>query len=403
MTRKSSIRAVGSVVVIMVLSAGGWFGYSSVFSSERRDAFIVQALDRGDIVQTVSATGTVEPLVKVIVGSQVSGTIKKWYADFNAKVTQDFVLAEIDPVRFQTAYDQAKAELALAKAKQEELMVRSKDADRELRRIEALYHQNNASENEWLLAKTAADAAKAVYDGAVASVASAEGRVNSVKVDLDNTFIRSPIDGVVISRDIDVGQTVAASFQTPQLFLIANDLTRMQVNANVSEADIGLISEGMPAQFRVDAYPSRTFSGTISQIRYNATVLDGVVTYVTLIEVHNDDLVLRPGMTANVTFQVAKAENVLRLPNAALRFDPAPPEPTGGPNRPRKKARVPTVYVLEDNLPKPKEVKVGLSDGAFTQLVGGDLAEGAKIITERNYRGGSGRRPDMTQNLRRGT
>jgi HlyD family secretion protein len=397
------MRAVGSIVVIIAVGAGGWFGYSSLFGSEKRETFIVQPLDRGDIVQTVSATGTVEPLVKVVVGTQVSGTIQKWYADFNAKVTQDFVLAEIDPVRFKTAYDQAKADFALAKAKEEELKVRAKDADRELRRIQALYEQSNASENELLLAKTAADAAKAVFDGAVASVASSEARMNSVKVDLDNTFIRSPIDGVVISRDIDVGQTVAASFQTPQLFLIANDLSRMQVNANVSEADIGLISEGMPAQFRVDAYPSRTFSGTISQIRYNATVLDGVVTYVTLIEVHNDDLVLRPGMTANVTFQVAKAENVLRLPNAALRFDPAPPEPTGGASKPRKKARVPTVYVLEDNLPKPKEVKVGLSDGAFTQLVGGDLTEGVKIITERSYRGAGGRRPDMTQNLRRGT
>ncbi|HVP13247.1 MAG TPA: efflux RND transporter periplasmic adaptor subunit [Phycisphaerae bacterium] len=397
------MRLVGSVVVILALSAGGWLGYGALAGSEKRDAFVVQALERGDIVQTVSATGTVEPLVKVIVGSQVSGTIRKWYADFNDKVTQDFVLAEIDPPRFQTAYEQAKADLALAKARQEELMVRAKDADRESRRILALYEQNNASENEMLLTKAAADAAKAVYDGAVASVQSAEARVNSTKVDLDNTFIRSPIDGVVISRDIDVGQTVAASFQTPQLFLIANDLSRMQVNANVSEADIGLISQGMPAQFRVDAYPLRTFTGTISQIRYNATVIDGVVTYVTLIEVHNDDLVLRPGMTANVTFQVAKAENVIRLPNAALRFDPAPPDPSSSPNKPRKKSRVPTVYVLEGDRPTPKEVKIGLSDGAFTQLVDGDLAEGAKVITERNWRAGGGRKPDMTQTLRRGT
>jgi HlyD family secretion protein len=397
------MRVIGSVAVILALCVGSWLGYSRLWGAERRDAFVVQTLERGDIVQTVSATGTIEPLIKVIVGSQVSGTIKKWYADFNDKVTQNFVLAEIDPARFQTAYEQAKADLALSKAKQEELMVRAKDADRELRRIQALFEQNNASENEMLLARTAADAAKAVFDGAVASVQSAEARVNAVKVDLDNASIRSPIDGVVISRDIDVGQTVAASFQTPQLFLIANDLARMQVNANVSEADIGLISQGMPAQFRVDAYPSRMFSGTISQIRYNATVVDGVVTYVTLIEVFNEDLVLRPGMTANVTFQVAKAENVVRLPNAALRFDPTPPDPTASPNKPRKKRRVPTIYVLEDNQPKPKEVKIGLSDGAFTQLVGGDVAEGAKVITERNWRADGSRKPDMTQTLRRGT
>jgi HlyD family secretion protein len=403
MIRKPSMKIVGGIVIAVALSAGSWLGYSKLVGAERRDAFVCQPLDRGDIVQTVSATGTVEPLIKVIVGSQVSGTIKKWYADFNDKVAAGFVLAEIDPARFETAFQQAKADLALSRAKQEELMVRAKDADRELRRIQALFDQTNASENELLLAKTAADAAAAVYDGAVASVQSSEARVNSTKVDLENSFIRSPMDGVVISRDIDVGQTVAASFQAPQLFLIANDLARMQVNANVSEADIGVIAQGMPAQFRVDAYPTRTFTGTISQVRYNATVIDGVVTYVTLIEVNNDDLVLRPGMTANVTFQVAKAENVIRVPNAALRFDPAPPEPTGGQPKPRKKARVPTIYVLDNNQPKPCEVKIGLSDGAFSQLVGGDVSEGMKVITERNWRaGGSGRKPDMTSTLRRG-
>jgi HlyD family secretion protein len=388
---------------VLVLAGGGWLGYTKLLATDAQDAFVLHTIGRGDIVQTVSATGTVEPLIKVIVGSQVSGTIEKWYADFNAKVTQGFILAEIDPPRFQTAYEQAKADLALAKAKEKELLVRAKDAKREERRIATLFEQNNASDNEWLVAQATADAAQAAYEGAIASVEAAGARVNSTKVDLDNTVIRSPIDGVVISRNIDAGQTVAASFQTPELFLIANDLSHMQVNANVSEADIGLIAERMPAQFRVDAYPARTFSGVISQIRYNASVVDGVVTYVTLIEVPNEDLVLRPGMTANVTFQVAKAENVIRVPNAALRFDPAPPDPTRPPGAARKRPRTPTVYVSDQGRPQPREIKIGLSDGAFTELLAGDLAEGTPVIVERNWRAGSGRKPDMTQSLRRGT
>jgi len=401
--RKKSRKALVILIILVVVGAGGWLGYSKLIASERGDAFVLYALDRGDIVQTVAATGTVEPLVKVIVGSQVSGTIRKWYADFNARVTESSVLAEIDPARFQTAYEQAKADLALAKAKEVELLVRANDAEREWKRIQGLFEQNNASDNELRVTKAAADAARAVHQGAVASVQSAEARVNSTKVDLEYTVIRSPIDGVVISRDIDVGQTVAASFQTPQLFLIANDLTRMQVNANVSEADIGAIAEGMPAQFRVDAYPGRTFNGKISQIRYNATVVDGVVTYVTLIEVGNDDLVLRPGMTANVIFEVAKAANVIRLPNAALRFDPTPPDRSTAPGAPRKRPRVPTVYVLDEGRPSPKQVKTGLSDGAFTELIGDELTEGVKVITERNWRASGGRGADPTRTLRRST
>ncbi len=399
--RKKSRKAVAILIVVVVVIAGGWAGYAKFMASGREEAFVLHSLQRADIVQTVSATGTVEPLVKVIVGSQVSGTIRKWYADFNARVTQGFTLAEIEPDRFQTTYEQAKADLALARAREQELLVRAKDAEREWKRIQSLFDQNNASENELLVVKAAADAAQAVYQGAVASVQSAQARVNSAQVDLEYTIIRSPIDGVVISRDIDVGQTVAASFQTPQLFLIANDLSRMQVNANVSEADIGHIAEGMPAQFRVDAYPGRTFSGKISQIRYNATIVDGVVTYVTLIEVGNDDLVLRPGMTANVTFEVAKARNVIRLPNSALRFDPRPPDPSSPPGAPRRRVRVPTVYVLEGGEPSPRQVKTGLSDGAFTELVEGDLSEGTKVITERNWRVGASRTADPTRTLRR--
>ena len=232
---------------------------------------------------------------------------------------------------------------------------------------------------------------------------SAEAALGEANVDLERTIIRSPIDGVVISRNIEDGQTVAASLQAPELFLIANDLRQMRVNANVSEADIGVVKHGSVARFRVDAYPDRTFNGTISQIRYNPTVVDGVVTYVTLIDVVNEDMVLRPGMTANITFEVAKAEKVVRVPNAALRFDPNPPEASGGgiPQR-RALSKRPTVYVLDDGQPVKKEIDIGLSDGTWTELRSEELKEGSSVIVERSWQGGSGRRPDPSRSLRRG-
>ncbi len=394
------MKVVGIILALVALGAGGWVGYSKFIAEKPADSFVLKKLDRGQIVQTVAATGTIEPVTKVIVGSQVSGKITKWYADFNAKVPAGFVLAELDPDRFQTAFHQAKAEVLTAKAREEEARVRYKDAQRERKRIQALMDKNNASENEYLVAQAAEDAAQAAWHAAQAGIEASQANLNATKVDLDRTIIRSPIDGVVISRNIDVGQTVAASLQAPELFIIANDLTHMQVNANVAESDIGLIAEGRPASFRVDAYPSRTFTGTISQIRYNATIVDGVVTYVTLIEVKNEDYALRPGMTANVTFEVAKVANVLRIPNAALRFNPNPPDSASASQGARNGPRIPTVYVMNKSDPKPLEVRIGLSDGAYTELVAGDLTEGSAVITERSWRGREPGRPNPMQSMR---
>lgn len=399
----STMKTITLIITAAVIAGGSYFGYTRFSTKQAADAFVLRPLQRGTIIQTVSATGTIEPITKVIVGSQVSGNILRWHADFNDRVTEGFVLAELDPDRFQTAYNQASAELAMAQAREEEAAVRYKDAERERLRISKLMDTFTASENELLVATATADAAMAAWHAAQASVKSAEAQLNAAKVDLDRTIIRSPIDGVVITRNIDIGQTVAASLQAPELFLIANNLERMQVNANVAESDVGLIEEGKPATFRVDAYPDRVFEGKISQIRYDATILDGVVTYVTIIEVNNPDLVLRPGMTANVTFEVAKVENVLRIPNAALRFSPQPFDAgTGGP--PRQGSRVPTVWTLDGKgEPRPVEIRTGLSDGSFTELVEGPLKEGDRIITERNWRGrssgGSGR-PDLTRSMR---
>lgn len=280
--------------------------------------------------------------------------------------------------------------------------VKRKCSLRERRRIARLMDTFTASENELLVATAVSEGAMAAWHAAQASVKSAEAQQSAAKVDLDRTIIRSPIDGVVIARNIDIGQTVAASLQAPELFLIANKLERMQVNAHVAESDVGLIQEGKPATFRVDAYPDRVFDGRISQIRYDATILDGVVTYVTLIEVDNPDLVLRPGMTANVTFEVAKVENVLRIPNAALRFSPLPVDlSASGPGR--LGPRTPRVWTLDHKgEPQPVDVRLGLSDGTYTELVEGALKEGDRIITERNWRGGRGGsgRPDVTRMMR---
>ncbi len=394
------MKTLGMLAAVVVVGAGSRFGYSRLTHGDGASAFMTREVDRGDVIQTVSATGTIEPVTKVIVGSEVSGKIHRWYTDFNAVVKEGDLLAELETDRFVTAVQQAEADLALARAREAESLVRHKDAARERARIEKLADAQNASENELLVAVAAEEAARAVWQGAQASVKSAEAILGAVQVDLARTKIRSPIDGVVISRTIDVGQTVAASLQAPELFIIANDLKHMQVNANVAESDIGLIQEGGPAIFTVDAYPKRTFTGKISQIRYNATIVDGVVTYVTLIEVFNDDLALRPGMTANVTFEVAKAAGALRVPNAALRFDPNPPAP-GTAGMVRGKIGKPRVYIPEKGSAKPIEVETGLSDGVFTEVRGDGVKEGMLVITDRAMGGpGGGGRPDPSRSMR---
>ncbi|MCZ6816729.1 MAG: efflux RND transporter periplasmic adaptor subunit [Planctomycetota bacterium] len=393
------MKALGVILAATAVGGGGWLGYVSFFGGNSADAYVLQKVDRGDVVKTISATGTIEPLVKLVVGSQVSGDIKNWYADFNDKVTKGFVLAELDPDRFQTAFDQAKASLSLANSREVELGVRFRDAERERLRLEKLQETFSASENEYLGSKAEADAAQAAWDGAKAGVELADAAMKAAQVDLQRTIIRSPIDGVVISRDIDVGQTVAASLQAPTLFTIANDLERMEVHANVSEADIGLIREGMQARFTVDAYPGRDFEGAIAQIRFNPTIVDSVVTYITLISVSNPDLSLRPGMTANVTFEVSKVSDVIRIPNAALRFNPNPPG--RGERAEYKRTKGPTVYKLAGGKPVAAPVKIGLTDAKYSELLEGGLSEGDEIITERNWAGtGRGTR-DPTRSMRR--
>ena len=263
-------------------------------------------------------------------------------------------------------------------------------------RIEDAFKRSAASSFEIETAKASHKAATAAVSAATAQVAEAEAQLLSARIELDKTVIRSPIDGIVISRNIDEGQTVAASLSAPTLFTIANDLRKMRVNAAVSETDIGNIREGMETEFRVDAYPKRKFRGVVTQVRFAETVIDNVVTYQTLIDVDNAGLLLRPGMTATIMFEIERADDVLTTPNAALRFDPDRKPMQANNRRPGRGAAIkPRVFTLADGQLREVEVELGINDGSFTQIVAGELKEGDRVVVERATTGRGPSRPRM--------
>ncbi len=433
------------LLLIPVLVGGGFF---LLRGRGEATQFTTGAIDRGDVVQVVGATGILEAVTTVQLGSQVSGTIKSLHADFNSTVKKGQVVARLDPSIFDARLGQAQANLLAAKANVERARSTVEDMRQKYARAKELAAQK-------LLPTTELETAKANFDGAVAQVKAAEAAesqsqasVNQAKLDLSHTIIDTPIDGVVISRNVDVGQTVAASFQAPVLFVIANDLAQMRVNAAVDEADVGRVREGQEVVFHVDAFPEREFKGVIEQVRLNPTTVSNVVSYNTIVAVDNRDLLLRPGMTATVSIVVRKAENALRLPAAALRFRPEgfqrptaagapssaapgqagagsmgaaggqggmgmgrpggqrPPgggtwvRPSGGPGGPgagRGPGRPTTVFVPDEKgQPKPVEVRTGVSDGQFVEVREG-LVEGALVITGTEIPGaraaGAGPRP----------
>src|SRR6266545_4208334 len=277
-------------------------------SAKKDGGYKTEKVDRGDITQTVTATGTLSAVTTVQVGSQVSGVISRLYADFNSRVHKGQLLAELDPTPFRQQVEQRQADLAKSRVEAANAKI---TYDRQRRLVAA-----------GLTAQADLDAAKAQYESALAQVRQSEAALSQAQTNLHYTTINSPIDGIVVDRAYDVGQTVAASFQAPTLFQIAQDLTKMQAQADVDQSDIGRIQVGQPARFTVDSYPDQEFRGRISQIRLNATVAQNVVTYPVIIEVSNPEEKLRPKMTANVTIDVATVHNVLRVPNAALRFKP---------------------------------------------------------------------------------
>ena len=336
------------------------------------------AVTRGAVTRTVSATGTVNPVLTIIVGSYVSGTITDIQCDYNTQVKKGQVCAKIDPRPYQTVVDQNKANLEVAKAQLEKDKASLAYARLTYERNAQLVKSNAVSKDSVDNAKSALDQAQAQVGVDEATIDQREASLATAQVNLDYTNIVSPVDGTVVSRNVTIGQTVAASFQTPTLFLIATDLTKMQVDTNVSESDIGGITDNDKAEFTVDAFPKRTFEGAVSQVRQSPQTVQNVVTFDVVVSVDNTDLALKPGMTAATRIITDERKDVLRMPSQALRYAPATRERTG--NRRASTGDQGRVWVLRDDKPVRVPVTVGLDDDTFTEIVKGDLKAGDQVI-----------------------
>jgi HlyD family secretion protein len=315
-----------AVITLVVLGAvgGGAYGYYMYSQKAPEPNVMRTTVTRGDIADTVGATGTVQAVTTVQVGTQVSGTIQELHADFNSLVRRGQVIARLDPSLFQTQVEQANANLIRAQADLERLKVTLDDARTKLARARELSAKKLIPQTELDTAEVTLRSTEAQIRSSQASVTQADASLNQNKVNLAHTVIEAPIDGIVISRNVDVGQTVAASMSAPTLFVLAADLTKMQVVANLDESDVGRIRPGQHVTFGVDAYPAENFTGTVGQVRLSPIVQQNVVTYATVINVPNPELKLKPGMTANVNIEIARRTDVVRVPNAALRFRPTP-------------------------------------------------------------------------------
>jgi HlyD family secretion protein len=399
-TKKKILLAVG----VLVLGGAGaaWYQKTKTPAIEK-PRFRLAAADTGNITQTVTATGTINPVALINIGSQVSGTVSELKADFNDRVKKGQVLLKLDPTIFNAQIRQSQASLASAQAS--------------LRLALATYTRNQSMVAQGYISPLALDQSKREVDVAQANIQLAQAQLARTQADLDNSVIRSPIDGVIIKRTVDLGQTVAASFTTPTLFQIARDLTKMQIDTSVSEADVGALKEGQEARFVVDAYPDKEFQARMRQFRLAANVVQNVVTYNVVLDVDNKDELLKPGMTAQVRLLVGNRVQVLRIPTAALRFRLSDEEQEKETKRLAKQnqgkggasasasadsavvldtqpeddvsfrskgdiARSFKIYTLDaQNHPAPVDIKIGLSNFRYTEVVGGGLKKGDKVIT----------------------
>jgi HlyD family secretion protein len=378
---------VGAVVLLLVTATG--YAYWRHQLRDGGDDYVTDVVQRGSVASTVTASGAVNPVTTVQVGTYVSGPVKAIYADFNSRVSKGQLVAKIDPAPFQVKVKSSEAAVANAKAK-----VLKDKADLAFKDLTFQRNQKLLAKN--LIAQSDLDTAKNDRDQAVAQLALDEAAVKQAEADLEAarinlayTEIQSPVDGVVVSRSVDVGQTVAASFQTPTLFLIAQDLTKMQVDANVSESDIGAVAVGQPVTFRVDAYPDREFPGTVVQVRNAPINVQNVITYDVVSAVDNPKLELRPGMTATITITTAKSDDALLLPVRALRFrperreetDPASSHAREGGDASRKGPRSPAVWTLQpDGSLKRVKVRTGVQNESYAELVAGDLRPDDRVV-----------------------
>jgi HlyD family secretion protein len=342
------------------------------------------AVTRGDVVSAVSATGTIEAVTMVQVGTQVSGAIESLNADFNSIVRKGQVLARLEPSLYQSAIEQARANLERAEADLDRLKVTTADAAVKLARAQDLSARQLIAAIELEAAQVAVQSSAAQVRSSAAQVTQARAALAQANVNLQKTVITSPIDGIVIARNVDVGQTVAASLSAPVLFEIAADLSQMRLNASIDESDLGRIAAGQIVEFTVDAYPGERFSGEVRQVRLNPTVVSNVVTYAAIITAPNPELKLKPGMTANLNVEVARGNDVLRVPSAALRFRPSADllKALGAPAPERLAADSGTAIVWQwvDGVMHPVTVRTGVSDGTQTEIAGA-LDEGAQVIT----------------------
>jgi HlyD family secretion protein len=403
----------------------------------------------GDIAEIVTASGTIDAVTTVLVGTQVSGTIKSIHADFNSPVKKGRLIALIDPAVFEAQMEQAQANLMSAKADLQRAEVALKDAERTLARNRELRAKDYIAQTDLDTAETNRDANLAQAASARARIAQMEAALRMARTNLAYTRIVSPVDGTVVSRNVDVGQTVAASFQTPTLFTIAEDLKRMQISAGVAEADVGRVAVDMPVEFNVDAYPEAVFKSLVSEIRNAPVTVQNVVSYNVIMKVENPDLKLKPGMTANVSIVIRKKSDILKVPNAALRFNPPTEgkkpgdrgvgaadsgakndkgdigdkggsgdkgdsgdkggngdkgsnlragdkavrsDPGGRPKNPS--ATGPGVWVLDGGKLRRVSVTIGISDGSFTEITSGELSEGREVVVE-STSGDKSRPPQM--------
>ena len=390
---------IGVTVIAGLIGGGIWYAKQRAAQNPEQ-RYKLLPLEKGDVTQTVSANGTLNPVVLVSVGTQVSGTVKKLYVDFNDHVKKGQALLELDDALVSATERQSAASVANAQATLE--LAQANEA-----RSKQLFAQEYVSKQEF-------DQSRQALKSAQAQLALARAQNERDRANLNFTVIRSPVDGVVIDRVVDLGQTVAASFQTPVLIKIAQDLSEMRIDTSFAEADIGNLREGQKAKFTVDAFPNRNFTGDVQQIRLNPTNQQNVVTYNVRINVANPEQVLLPGMTAYVNIAVLQRNDVLLVPNAALRFKPAdaadkkpengakaastaamPTGSDGGGDRKGKKrdGQSGTVYVLAGEEIKPVSVQLGITDNRNTEIVGGDLQAGDRVITGENNNGNGPGKP----------
>jgi HlyD family secretion protein len=398
-------------------------------SDEAAPKYVTDAVARGDVISRVSASGSLSAVVTVEVGSQVSGRIQALYADFNSVVKKGQRIAKIDPALFEAAVAQAAANVTAARGNLARLEAQAEEAERLARRAAQLFETRIVAENDRDASASTALAARAAVQQGRGQLAQSQAALYQSETNLRYTDILAPTDGIVISRAVNVGQTVAASLSAPVIFTIAQDLRAMEVHTSIAESDIGRLRAGMDASFTVDAYPTERFRGRIREIRNAPQVVQNVVTYDAVIDVENAELKLKPGMTATVNIVSERRDGVLRVPNAALRFRPdalaARPAGAGGASRaggaagssgsmaagaaggpsarerPDRDPALRSVYVLVDKESVRREVKVGLSDGGFTEVTGGELREGDLVITGiEGQSGGSGGRPGGPPRMR---